>query len=86
MITQKPHSLDVRTAFPSAPIHPPVHPPQTPARQPQFPAAQHAPVSWPQYDSAAAIARSVDPDHVPPLRVLVVDDDAPVRNASSEIA
>ena len=54
-----------------------------PTRQPAPPA--HQLVSWPLHDSAV-VARRVDPDHVPPLRVLVVDDDAPVRNACSEIA
>jgi len=82
MLTHKPYSPDFVTPFPPVPAHPP----QAPARQPLAPAHQPAPVSWPHYDSAASIARSVDADHVPPLRVLVVDDDAPVRNACSEIA
>jgi two-component system response regulator HydG len=45
-----------------------------------------APLPWPLYHSTPSVERSVDPDHVPPLRILVVDDDAPVRNACSEIA
>jgi len=45
-----------------------------------------APVSWPQYNSASSPARRAETDLQPPLRVLVVDDDAPIRNACSEIA
>jgi DNA-binding NtrC family response regulator len=54
-----------------------------PARS-QVSIAQPTIVSWPLYNSA--LARSVDADRLPPLRVLVVDDDAPIRNACSEIA
>jgi len=43
-------------------------------------------VSWPGYNSSSAFARGRDGDRLPPLRVLVVDDDAPIRNACSEIA
>jgi DNA-binding NtrC family response regulator len=54
---------------------------------PPLPSAQpSAPASWPLYASAPSLRRSVDPDQIPPLRVLVVDDDPPVRNACSEIA
>jgi two-component system response regulator HydG len=53
---------------------------------PQAPAQQSAPASWPLYPSAPSLQHSVDPDQIPPLRVLVVDDDPPVRNACSEIA
>jgi len=34
----------------------------------------------------STLARTVATDRLPPLRVLVVDDDAPIRNACSEIA
>jgi DNA-binding NtrC family response regulator len=63
-----------------------------PARQ-QAPAAQQAlaqqrPARVPAsiYNSAYPPARSIDADRLPQLRVLVVDDDGPVRNACSEIA
>ena len=46
--------------------------------------APPATVSWPLYNST--LARAADADRLPPLRVLVVDDDAPIRNACSEIA
>jgi DNA-binding NtrC family response regulator len=59
--------------------------PLPPARPPT-PAPATSTVSWPQYTSAYPVARSTDTDQVPPLRVLVVDDDAPIRNACSEIA
>ncbi|MGD0647875.1 MAG: sigma-54 dependent transcriptional regulator [Acidobacteriaceae bacterium] len=52
----------------------------------QAPAPEPAAVSWPQYKPTYPIARSTDADHAPALRVLVVDDDAPVRNACTEIA
>ncbi len=52
----------------------------------QAPAPPPPSVSWPQYDPTLPVARSTDTDRLPPLRVLVVDDDAPIRNACSEIA
>ena len=52
----------------------------------QAPAPEPSTVSWPQYKSTHPVTRSTDADHAPALRVLVVDDDAPVRNACSEIA
>jgi DNA-binding NtrC family response regulator len=55
-----------------------------PPARPQAPATNPATVSWPLYSST--LARSVDTDRLPPLRILVVDDDAPIRNACSEIA
>jgi hypothetical protein len=55
-----------------------------PPARPQAPATNPATVSWPLYSST--VARSVDTDRLPPLRILVVDDDAPIRNACSEIA
>ena len=57
--------------------------PLPPARQ--LPPAPST-VSWPQYNSAPGAAPRTDADRQPPLRVLVVDDDAPIRNACSEIA
>jgi DNA-binding NtrC family response regulator len=72
MLPPKPYPHDSRTSLPSARLQAPAHP--------------SAPVSWPLYYSASSDARSVDADHLPPLRILVVDDDAPVRNACSEIA
>ena len=38
------------------------------------------------YSSSPNTARSIDSDRLPQLRVLVVDDDSPIRNACSEIA
>ena len=52
----------------------------------QAPAPSHPTVSWPQYKPTYLVPRSTDADHAPALRVLVVDDDSPVRNACSEIA
>jgi DNA-binding NtrC family response regulator len=84
LLPSKSYSPDSRTLLPSA--------------RPQAPAQQSAPVSWPLYDAELAAARSqndprslkakhsIDPDRRPPLRILVVDDDTPVRNACSEIA
>jgi DNA-binding NtrC family response regulator len=43
-------------------------------------------VSWPQYNSAVSALPRTDTDRQPALRVLVVDDDSPIRNACSEIA
>jgi len=57
--------------------------PLPPARQ-QTPASST--VSWPQYNSAISVVPRTDADRQPALRVLVVDDDAPIRNACSEIA
>ncbi len=37
-------------------------------------------------NSAVRLSRTLDGDQLPPLRVLVVDDDPPLRNACSEIA
>jgi two-component system response regulator HydG len=72
LLTSKPYPPDSRTSrLPPPPQVTPPHP---------------APVSWPAYTSAPSIARSIDADRLPPLRVLVVDDDGPVRNACSEIA
>ena len=59
--------------------------PLPPAPQPA-PAPSPSTVSWPQYHSTLPVARSTDADRLPPLRVLVVDDDTPIRNACSEIA
>jgi DNA-binding NtrC family response regulator len=42
--------------------------------------------STPTHTSAAFAGSSTDTDRIPQLRVLVVDDDAPIRNACSEIA
>jgi len=59
--------------------------PLPPAR-PQTPSPAPSNVSWPQYNSTFSVARGTDADRLPALRVLVVDDDAPIRNACSEIA
>ena len=59
--------------------------PLPPAR-PQAPSPAPSNVSWPQYNSTFSVARSTDTERLPALRVLVVDDDAPIRNACSEIA
>jgi DNA-binding NtrC family response regulator len=72
LLTPKPYPHDSKTSLPSA--------------RPQAPAQQSGPVSWPLYYSASSDARNVDAGQLPPLRVLVVDDDAPVRNACCEIA
>jgi two-component system response regulator HydG len=47
-----------------------------------------APVAWPTENPTPTpvLARSLEADRRPPLRVLVVDDDSPIRNACSEIA
>ncbi len=57
-----------------------------PPARPQAPAAAN--ISWPLYPShaAAPLAHSTNADRLPALRVLVVDDDAPIRNACSEIS
>lgn len=57
--------------------------PSLPALQPALSAA---PASWGLHSSTTSVQRGTDTDHVPPLRILVVDDDPPVRNACSEIA
>ena len=72
MLTPKLYSPDSIVPLPPVPQHAPAPAPST--------------VSWPQYKSTYPVTRSTDADHVPPLRVLVVDDDSPVRNACSEIA
>ena len=55
---------------------------------PSLPRQAPAPgtVSWPHYNSTYAATHRTDADQAPALRVLVVDDDSPVRNACSEIA
>ena len=70
MLTSKPFSMNTSSTIPS--VRTKTTPPTS------------ATVSWPLYHSS--VARSVDADRLPPLRVLVVDDDAPIRNACSEIA
>ena len=60
-----------------------VPPPQA---RTQVPSPAPSNVSWPQYNSTFSVARGTGADRLPALRVLVVDDDAPVRNACSEIA
>ncbi len=72
MLTPKLYSPDSITPLPSVPL--------------QAPAPAGTAVSWPQSNSTVSVARSTDADRQPPLRVLVVDDDAPIRNACSEIA
>ena len=72
MLTPKLYSRDSIMPFPPVPQ--------------QAPAPATTTVSWPQYHSTLSVARSTDADRLPPLRVLVVDDDTPVRNACSEIA
>jgi DNA-binding NtrC family response regulator len=52
----------------------------------QAPAPTPVTVSWPHYNATYPVTRSADTDRAPALRVLVVDDDSPVRNACSEIA
>jgi DNA-binding NtrC family response regulator len=44
------------------------------------------PTLAPELVSAAFASTNLDSDRVPQLRILVVDDDAPIRNACSEIA
>jgi DNA-binding NtrC family response regulator len=57
-----------------------------PPARPQFPPAPPAAISWPTDHAAAALTHGVATDRLPHLRVLVVDDDAPIRNACCEIA
>jgi DNA-binding NtrC family response regulator len=73
VLTPKLYSLDSIVPLPLVPRHAPAPEPST--------------VSWPHYNATYPVIRSTDADHAPAaLRVLVVDDDAPVRNACSEIA
>jgi DNA-binding NtrC family response regulator len=59
-----------------------------PARQPLLQHAQQPPsTTIPSMQSSSPnISRSIDADRLPQLRVLVVDDDSPIRNACAEIA
>ena len=70
MLTTKP--------YPS--IYPAVHLPPTALPVPP------STIAVPAYSPAAFASNSIDTDRLPQLRVLVVDDDAPIRNACSEIA
>ena len=67
------------TTKPHVPVSPRVHLHPAPGPAP-------SPVAAPAYRPATFTSKSVDTDHLPQLRVLVVDDDAPIRNACSEIA
>jgi DNA-binding NtrC family response regulator len=58
--------------------------PETQLPPPQLPPP--ATIAAPLYSPAAFASNLVDTNHPPQLRVLVVDDDPPVRNACSEIA
>jgi DNA-binding NtrC family response regulator len=63
--------------------------PNTHASSHLIPQLKKIPISskiTPAYSAAAFASSSVDTDRIPQLRVLVVDDDAPIRNACSEIA
>ena len=70
MTSPKPYPLSASVPLPSA--------------RPVALANHPNPVSWPSSNSAPS--NSMDTDRLPPLRVLVVDDDPPIRNACSEIA
>ncbi len=72
MLTSKPYLSDTSATLPTT-LH-------------QVPAPASSNVSWPQYNSTFSAARGTGADRLPPLRVLVVDDDSPIRNACSEIA
>ncbi|MGA7155821.1 MAG: sigma-54 dependent transcriptional regulator [Acidobacteriaceae bacterium] len=51
------------------------------------PDPQPAPTTTPTMPmSSPNLSRSLEADRLPPLRVLVVDDDSPIRNACSEIS
>jgi len=72
VLNPKPYPADSRTSFPPT--------------RPQFQPTPAAIVSWPSDHAAASAVRGVGTDRLPHLRVLIVDDDAPIRNACSEIA
>ncbi|MGA8938078.1 MAG: sigma-54 dependent transcriptional regulator [Acidobacteriaceae bacterium] len=74
MTTPKPFPNDSRFALPPAAL-----PPATPRFATQTNARSID-------TTGTSPSRSLEADRLPPLRVLVVDDDSPVRNACSEIA
>jgi DNA-binding NtrC family response regulator len=62
-----------------------------PSRVPLYPATQLPPtqptfIPRPALNSTTFSATHIDADRLPPLRILVVDDESPIRNACSEIA
>ena len=71
MLTLKSHA----TSYVRTPLRP---------SDPQAPAALT--FSAPAFSAPAFASSSADTDRLPQLRILIVDDDAPIRNACSEIA
>ena len=74
MLTTRPYP----DTYPTHPL-PPTHLPPTTQPPPET-------LTAPAYGVAAFASNSIDTDRLPQLRILVVDDDGPVRNACSEIA